>query len=657
MSALETAGSRGVADGSRALGPSQALAFPQLTGLLALTAWCGLTLASGGVDVGIPTAGDGAAEWTTAVAVAVGAALAVAMMWRTRTSAVWRSLPFGLAAGGAAGLAGWAGVSILWSPEPHLAWIEANQLALALVGLVVAAALASGTDRAGGLLVTGLAIAGTPAVIMSLAVEALPTHFGSDLEPGRLSGPLDSPNTLATVIAVCLPGVLWVAGSRSNHWRLPLTGAWVALLVTALALTLSRSGFAAALVAIAIVLVGTPLRGRALTTLFCGLLGAVPPALYGLSTDVLTQDRVATELRRDEGLELGALIIGGLIVAALLAAAGGVVLDRIRPGGLATVLLLVLVLALPAAAFAANAPSPGAQDRDAIANDPERVLSISSNNRLEWWGEAVKGWRDRPLTGNGAGSFSLVHLREREDGDPRFNVRQPHQIVLKALSDLGVVGLGLLLLVASGAAVAAVRVARSGSRRRWALPVAVIGAFVVEAQLDVSLSVPALALPAFAATGVVIAEAARGRRAAAALRFEPVLAGAAVLVALLLGGSALVPAYGAEKVRAAERALLDGESERALALSDEARELNPLAIAPLEMAASAHRERGDFGAMLASLREATELQPDNARTWRRLALVLTGLGGDEEAREAWKRVLELDPKNRRALEALAQPAG
>jgi O-antigen ligase len=653
VSALETAGPRGAADGSRASKASQALAFPKVVGLLALIAWCGLTLASGGVDFGIPTAGDAAGEWIVALSLAVGPALAAVLVWRSRTARVWRSLPFALAAGGIGGLASWAGLSILWSPEPHVAWIEANQLALALVALVTAAALATGTDRGGGLLVTGLALAGTPAAIAALAGESLPTWLGADLEPGRLSGPLDSPNALATVVAICLPGVLWVAASGRERWRLPLTGAWIALLITALALTLSRSGIVAALVAVALALLATPLRARALSALLAGALGATAPVAYGLSAEVLTRDRVPAELRRDEGLELGAMVLGGLVLAAALAVVGAHLLDRSSPRGLAVSALLVIALALPGAAIGGG-PEGGNPARDAIANDPGRVLSVSSNNRLDWWSEAVAGWRDQPLRGNGAGSFGLVHLRERDDGDPRFNVRQPHQIVLKVLSDLGVVGLGLLLSVAAGAVLAAARIARSGSRR-WALPAAVIGAFVAEAQVDVSLSVPALSLAAAAGVGVLVSDAARGFLVGPGTRLEPVLAAAGALVAVALAAAALVPAYGAEKVRAAERALLDGESARAVALSDEARDLNPLAIAPLELAATAHRERGELGAMLARLRTATEVQPDNPRTWRRLALVLDGLGGEREARRAWQRVLELDPQNRRAREALAQP--
>ncbi len=637
---------------------SQALAFPQLIGLLALIAWCGLTFASGGTDFGIPTTGDQTAEWTVAISLAAGAVLTAVVAWQSRTLAVWRSLPFALATSGAVGLAGWAALSIRWSGAPHLAWIEANQLALASVGLLIAVALASRTERAGALLVSGLALAGVPVIVAALAGESLPTRFGAELEPGRLSGPLDSPNALATIVAICLPGVLWITGAGIQRWRLPLGGAWIAMLVTALSLTLSRSGMAAALVAVAIVFVAIPHRIRSLVTLIAGVLGAAAPVVYGLSTDVLTQDRVAAQMRRDEGLELGALIIAGMVVAALLAMAGNAVLRRGGRQVVAAAILLALVLALPAAALAATTPAPAPEARDAIANDPDRVLSLSSNNRLDWWGEALDGWRDRPVTGNGAGSFSLVHLRERNDGDPRFNVRQPHQIFLKALTDLGLVGLGLLLSIVAGVLLAAIRLARAGRARAWALPAAVFGAFAVEAQLDVSLSVPALALPAFAAAGVLVAEAARGHAAPTRLLpIEPVVAAIGALVALVVVGSALVPAIGAEKVRSADSALLDGDPERAIELSADARDFNPLAIAPLELAASAHRERGDFGAMLSSLRTATEVQPDNARTWRRLALVLDGLGGEDEARAAWQRVLELDPKNRRALEALAQPVG
>ena len=528
MSALGTSGPRGEPDGSRAPGPSQALGFSRIAGLLALLAWCALTLASGGVDIGIPGAGDGGAEWSVAASLAGGAALAALVVWRTREAALWRSTSFLLAGGASAVLALWAALSIAWSPAPHLAWIEANFLALYLIALILAAGLAHPTRRAPQLLVSGLALAALPALIWALAGETLPTVAGAEFEPGRLSGPMDSPNALATVVALALPGVVWFAGSGRARVRAPLGAGWVALLLIALGLTLSRSGIAAAAIAAGIALLAPPATARAARALAFGAAGAVAPLAYGLSAEVLTADRVAADLREAAGLRLGALIVAGVLGAGLLA----LVWERFgrtrRPAAIATVVLAVALLAPAGAGASTDVPA-----RDAIGNDPDRVLSISSNNRLDWWGEAVAGWRARPLAGNGAGSFGLVHLRERSDGDPRFNVRQPHQVALKMLSDLGAIGLVLLLGVAAGVASSIAVIRRTGPRYRWALPLAPIAAVAVEAQVDVSLSVPALAVPAFAAAGVLLAEAARGGRARDTTGTDPVLAGASVLLVLV----------------------------------------------------------------------------------------------------------------------------
>ena len=68
-------------------------------------------------------------------------------------------------------------------------------------------------------------------------------------------------------------------------------------------------------------------------------------------------------------------------------------------------------------------------------------------------------------------------------------------------------------------------------------------------------------------------------------------------------------------------------------------------MAPLLLMGQAYTDEGDLRRALGAYREATRVQPGNPRTWRALALFL---GGDREAREAWRRVHRLDPQDSEA---------
>src|SRR5439155_1749172 len=86
----------------------------------------------------------------------------------------------------------------------------------------------------------------------------------------------------------------------------------------------------------------------------------------------------------------------------------------------------------------ADAARQFADTRDAPSvSTPSRLLSTNSGNRVQWWGEALGAWSDRPLAGHGAGSFPALHLQYRHN---RLPVRQPHDAPLEFLAETGLVG-------------------------------------------------------------------------------------------------------------------------------------------------------------------------------------------------------------------------
>ena len=632
-----------------------------IAGGLLLAAWAVLAALSGGIDLGdgLATRGATAAMLATLIA----APFAAWALMRARDRAAPRSGPALLAIGGLGGLALWAGISIAWSLAGDLSWTEANRIALATLALVIGIALASLVPKAPERFAVGLAIAAAPVVIWGLLARCLPTVFGSDFEPSRLQAPVGYWNALALVAVIAVPGILWWASrARADERDLMGGAAALAVVVTVLVLTYSRSGLLAFIAVLVIVIGLMPGRVRQGSAVVGGIIGAILPVWFGLTTDELTDDALIAADRSDAGLGLLWRIALGMLIAAGVAwgirrLMGGGRLTRRRVGIGAVVVALALVTVAGAYALAKprevgtwvsarTAEVTGTSG--GLANTPGRLGSLDTNQRLDWWGEAARSVRANALLGEGAGTFPLVHLRERVSGEDRLNVRQPHNLVLEIGSGLGLVGLALLGCLIAGVAWAAVRAFQDRAPPTVALPLAVFGAFLLQSQLDWSWTVPALTTAAMAAGGVVIASAAPGPAAPGRALPRPVVAGAWALAPIIVL-SAVVPWWSQEKVASGNQAISAGQPAIAVQRAIEASELNPLAVQPWLLRARAAALAGSPVDMRMAARRATEVQPDNPAAWTLLAI---SYGDTAAGRAAWQQVLVLSPHDQRARLAL-----
>lgn len=102
-------------------------------------------------------------------------------------------------------------------------------------------------------------------------------------------------------------------------------------------------------------------------------------------------------------------------------------------------------------AFDATPPS-GASDLNT------HLVSLSGSGRGEYWRVALTTFTSAPIVGHGAGTFGRLWLIKRPD---TLNVQDAHSLYLETLSELGIVGLALLLAVLAVPLVAARRVLRT----------------------------------------------------------------------------------------------------------------------------------------------------------------------------------------------------
>jgi tetratricopeptide (TPR) repeat protein len=273
-----------------------------------------------------------------------------------------------------------------------------------------------------------------------------------------------------------------------------------------------------------------------------------------------------------------------------------------------------------------------------VRNDPGRFASLSSNNRLAWWGEARDVFEADPVAGAGANTFDVARKRYR---DLASSVTQPHSVPLQFLAGTGIVGLVLLLGLVAAAAVAAVAAVRRhrGTERDAAAALAVaLALWLVHALVDYDWDFVAVTGTAFFSAGALAAAGAPAR-----VVRSPFGAVAAITLALAACASVATPWLARQEVLDVNPALERGDVEEARDAAKLARSLDPLSLDPLFARARVEEDAGRPAAALGAYARAAELQPDNPVPWYELGLYEFSRGDRCSAYVHLNRSYTLDP--------------
>ena len=228
------------------------------------------------------------------------------------------------------------------------------------------------------------------------------------------------------------------------------------------------------------------------------------------------------------------------------------------------------------------------------------------SNRHDFWRVGLDEAVEEPLLGGGAGSFQFTYLEHRRSGE---SPRDPHSLLVRVASELGLAGLALLIAFVVGCIGAAVR-----SRRRGPVAAALVAAAVaggaqwfVQGSYDWFWQYPGVSAPGFYLLGVAAGPAIARRRSVSAG------APARWALAAALAAAALVAAPLFVSDRYTQRGVAEAGSDPAAALRDlgRAADLNPLADQPLIDRGAVAAGVGDRALALSSFREAIDRVPDN----------------------------------------------
>ncbi len=558
----------------------------------------------------------------------------------------------------------WTFVSMAWSPAPDIAFADGELTFLYLAIFIIGLWLAHLKKERVGVLLAPLVIAGAVVAIATTVVLATGTDINFYLTPdSTLRFPIGSRSATAAFFLILFWPTLILAGKRNLDWRLraPLLGSATLMLGLAV-LCLSRASVVAtAVAAIAYIALS---RKRLRATVYL-VLAAIPVALaFPWLLDIF-----AVGSRGEVTISLLHSTARAIAVAAVAAIGLGVIahLAETRFGSSpsvhkwssrAAVATIALLAIIGSAAFiqAEGDPSQWIEERykefkrggdPTFSDRGTRFTADATTNRSDAWRVALLAAQADPLLGTGAGGFLFYDLRERRSGTA---LKDPHNIGLAFLSELGIPGLLLFVIFVTAAVVAVARSRRGHPAADTVTTVALVvfTYWLVQALIDPLWSRPTVTAPVIGILGMAAAPALIDKTAPRRLIYRLVPAGLAVLLTLIA-----IPAYQSDRLTNNAYELWDEDRalDRAYHDLDRAKKLNPLSDAPLIAKGLIARSAGDTETALEAFREAIDRNPDYwlpherfSRLIRRSKPVL--------ALEEQETALRLNPKNKRVRQDL-----
>ncbi len=368
-----------------------------------------------------------------------------------------RRRPLLPAAGLFAALWVWTALSLRWSIAPDLTWTEINRTGGFMAFFLLGAMVGRRRLARGVYAFLFLALI-TVAAAYALGTKTLPGTIDNMNNLGRISVPLQYANAVGLMVALGYPFSLYFAAAKKSFWALRLFAmlAGLILLVT-LFFTLSRGSIAALVIGMTIYFAIVPLRLRSAgvmalslaPTALIGLWASGQAALMDNNKPLAARLAAAATLRADLALAAAAAVI--IFVAALLAGRRVTFPPRMcRLAGGFLIGALVLTLVASAAWFVSSKPSFSQWARNTYqsfksqpaTSDASRLFELNSRARWMIWQVAIANWEQHPVIGTGAQTFPLVYMMQRQQG--LIFVKQPHGLDFRLLSELGLVGFGLM---------------------------------------------------------------------------------------------------------------------------------------------------------------------------------------------------------------------
>ena len=524
-------------------------------------------------------------------------------------------------------LVGFVALSSLWG-TPARGIVEAQRAAMYV--LVLGALLAGVRRSSIEAVLVGTWSGITVAAGYGLLTRLLPERFGvfDPVAQIRLSEPLGYWNGLGVFLAMgALLAFGLVARGSSPAVRLAAAGS-VPVLATTLYFTYSRGAWIALAIGVIAAVAADRRRLQLLAVVIpLAALSSIGP-LCAYRAEALNRIGAPLADVAQEGRSLGSI----LLVVVLSSVCVGIALlwleRRWSPTSLVRRVFAVALALVAAAALVVVSAREGsphtlvtrayhgfAEPPPAVRPDvSERLFSLSGTGRVTQWRIALRDFERARITGSGAGSYEVAWNELRPYPG---KVRDAHSLYLETLSELGVIGLALLLVVI-GAPLLALPRARSTSTTSVAFGTYV--AFVVHSGVDWDWEMPGVTVVGLTCAAALLVAA----------RVEPLwlVFGSRRVVALgvvsALTAYSVVGLIGNQALADADTALREGDMSRAADRARDGMRWAPWSATGRRIEAETLLASGELEQARGSFRRAVDADPLNWELWFALAQVTSG---------------------------------
>ncbi len=479
------------------------------------------------------------------VALTLSLVLAARITLAERPFGGW-SPALALASGALAGLGVWILASTAWSHAPARAMSEFDRTLLYGIVLVLTGSVAARPGDLARLLrwvAAALAAIGLAGLVTRLLPETFPISGG--FLPERVAFPLTYWNAMGIACALGVVLLLHLTASGAEP-RVVRVAAAALLAPVAVTLYFTFSRGAIWVLPVGLVLYVALAQPRGLVT---ALVAAVAPAAVAVKVaygaELLARVNYTSAAAVAQGRHVAAVVAVCAVAAGALRALALPVdtrleAVRIAPSRLRALragVVVAMLIGLAGFGLAVDAPRRIADARRTFsegrylsgsADLRERLTSTVDNGRIDNWRVALDGFDRSALHGTGAGTYRLTWERYRPA--PPVHMNDGHSLYLETLSELGVVGLALVVLAVGAPLAGAARRLGGAERHAHAAVVAAGVTLAIHAGVDWDWEMPALFVWLFGAGGVVLATREGSERIGGLGRVPRIAAALAVLV-------------------------------------------------------------------------------------------------------------------------------
>jgi hypothetical protein len=547
-------------------------------------------------------------------------------------------------------------LSIAWSFQPDASWTATNQAIAFLAAFGIGLAMARLFPGRWTALIGAVAVLAVVVSAFALLGKVFLGLTGSDPTLGRLTAPLGYWNAVGLLAAMGLAPCLWLGAVRT-HPRIArgLTVPAIAVLGATVMLSYSRSALAMAIICLALWFALSPTPLRAAAVLLPGLAGAAAISGWMLLHHALSDNIPPQSERLHRAAQVSAGHTFGVVLIVVLAACTAIGLMVVRSCDTRRLTdlerrriergLLGLLSLIPLGAVAALAGSSRGltgeishlwstltSTTDRVGTSASRITSLA-NSRPAYWHTALTIFSHHPLDGVGALGYSTARNFYTFNAVSTPNA---HSFVFETLSDLGLIGLVVIVALFAAWLLACRRTLGPLLRRRARDSVTAEGAglltlltvvlcFGLQSAIDWTWYVPAVTVPALICAGWVAGRGPLndpiGRRPRRRRLLDhaplPITLTSIVVIALALDWAIWQPLRSTQSDNAAS-ATVQHDPSAAFADARAALAEDPLSLQPRSVLADLDQGAGKLTAARGELVQETRIQPENYLSWSNL---------------------------------------